>query len=193
MKIRKLAATAVLAVATLGLAAGTAHGEPAGLTAPAYSGASHGLAYETALTNDGTSISTTLDSGTFAMNGDAVTIADAAGNVIERLPLVFQVRGQELPIAAQIANDGRTLTMTPTGVSNPAIHDVGSQQWFISELQRAAVPGALVGAIIGGIIGFFFFGIGVIPGAIIGGLIGLFVAGGQPLIDSGFAYFSGQP
>ncbi|PSK26555.1 hypothetical protein D6158_36300 [Nocardia seriolae] len=92
--------------------------------------------------------------------------------------------GKKVELAAAIDNDGRQLTLTPVSAPNMTVKDISSQDWFFSELQHAAL-----GAVIGGIIGFLFVGIG----APFGALIGLLVAGGQPLIDSGSAYFSGQP
>ena len=191
MRFGKTAATAVMAVVAVGLASGTAHGEPAVLADPAVTSSANGIDYQVGMSGDGQSIVATVGGGEFELTADrsAVTLADATGNVVERLPLSYVAHGQEVPLAAAIADDGQTLTLTPA--SAPLQYISPGQDWFMAELQHAA-PGALVGAIIGGLIGIFFFGIGLIPGAAIGAVIGLLVAGGQPLIDSGFAYFSGQ-
>ena len=191
MRFGKTAATAVMAVVAVGLASGTAHGEPAVLADPAVTSSANGIDYQVGMSGDGQSIVATVGGGEFELTADrsAVTLADATGNVVERLPLSYVAHGQEVPLAAAIADDGQTLTLTPA--SAPLQYITPGQDWFMAELQHAA-PGALVGAIIGGLIGIFFFGIGLIPGAAIGAVIGLLVAGGQPLIDSGFAYFSGQ-
>ena len=131
-------------------------------------------------------ITTTVGVGTFALTGDTVALTDDAGAVIAQIPLVYQAADRQLTVTPSIADNGRTLTLVPDA-NGAALADIDAQQWFYYELNRAA-PGAAVGALIGAAVGVFFLGIGFIPGAAIGALIGLLVAGGQPLIDSGFAF-----
>ncbi|KAA0021305.1 hypothetical protein [Antrihabitans cavernicola] len=191
MHIRKFAAVAVMAIAAVGITAGTANAQPAELAPPAVAGVDHGIAYKTLLTDAGKAVTTTIDAGTFSLSRDAssVTLADKNGGVVAQIPLTFQVADRQVSAVPTIDPSGQSLTLTPTHV---ALQDIGSQQWFFGELQRAST-GALVGALIGAAIGVIFLGIGFIPGGLIGAGIGLLVAGGQPLIDSGFAYFGGQP
>ncbi len=191
MNFRRLTAVAVMSIAAVGIAAGTANAEPEALVA---NGVDHGVPFHSMLSNAGKSVTTTVDAGMFALSSDSnsVTLANNSGQVIAQIPLVYQFAGQSVSVAPAIESAGKTLTLTPTNAANARAQDITSQQWFFSELNRSS-GGALAGAIIGGIIGFFFLGIGAIPGALIGAGIGLVVVGGQPLIDSAFAYFGGQP
>lgn len=190
MHIKKLAAVAVMAAATVGITAGTASAAPA-QTLPAVSGVDHGISYKTLLTDAGKAVTTTVDAGTFSLSRDAstVTLADRNGAVVASIPLTFQYADRQFSAVPAIADNGQSLTLTAKDV---ALQDINSQQRFFDQLQRASL-GAAVGAVIGAALGFFFLFAGAIPGAIVGAGIGLLVAGGQPLIDSGIAYFSGQP
>ena len=188
MRTTKITVTAALAAAAVAVATGsTASAEPVS-PAPAvaqYQGADQGIDYKLFLSDAGNAITTTVGAGAFALAGDTVTLTDDSGALIAQIPLVHQA-DQQLTVAPSIADNGRTLTLVPNA-NGAALADIDAQQWFYYELNRAA-PGAAVGALIGAAIGVFFLGIGIIPGAAIGALIGLLVAGGQPLIDSGFAF-----
>jgi hypothetical protein len=204
MRINKFTAAAMLAIGATGVTAGTAYAAPAQAephTAPArvapasvLRGTDHDVSYQSVLAGDGSSVVTTLTSGTFTLTADrqGVTVADTAGNVVGTVPTRLDLAGRSLQVTPTIDRAGTRLTLTPVAASVTRLKDINSQQWFFYELQRASL-GGIVGAVIGGIIGLFGIIVGVIPGAIIGGIIGLIVAGGQPLINSGSAYFSGQP
>ena len=188
MQIGRLAAVAAMAVTAVGISAGTVNAQPTA-SAPAVHGVDHGIAFDTVLNEAGKAITTTVDAGSFALTKDAVTLTDKGGALVAQIPLSFHDANRAITAVPTITDNGRSLTLTPKDV---ALNNVGSQQWFFDQLQRASL-GAAVGAVIGAIVGFFFLFAGAIPGAIAGAAIGLLVAGGQPLIDSGFAYFSGQP
>ncbi|MBF6209965.1 hypothetical protein IU433_03585 [Nocardia puris] len=201
MKYKKFAATAVLAIAATGVAAGTAYAGPGVPPAAeqqatlAAQGTDQGVNYTATLADAGRSIVTTVTGGAFSLDADstAVTLTNAAGEVVTRIPLgaVDAATGAPVEFGAAIADEGRSLTLTPKAGAI-ATQDISSQQWFFAELQRASL-GAAVGAVIGGLIGLFGFVVGVIPGAALGAVIGLLVAGGPSLLNSGLAYFSGQP
>lgn len=201
MRINKFTAAAVLAIGATGITAGTAYGAPAqahpvspvhSRIVPAVHGTDHGVAYRTAL--DGNTLVTTVTAGSFAMTADqlAVTVADAAGRQIGVLPTTVHVDGHSLTVRPAIDRSGTRLTLTPVAAPADVLRDINSQEWFLYELQRASL-GGIVGAVIGAIVGLLGFVVTAVPGAAIGGVIGLLIAGGQPLIDSGSAYFSGQP
>ncbi|MFF0488325.1 hypothetical protein ACFYTQ_04810 [Nocardia sp. NPDC004068] len=201
MRVTTFAATALIAAAATGIAAGTASAEPVPAApaqvqseaAPSVQGTDHGVGYAATLVDAGKSVVTTVTGGKFSLDSDgkSVTLADNAGQVVTRFPLTVQPSGDKVNIAAAVTADGTQLTLTPQAHTVTA-KDISSQEWFFSELQRASL-GAAVGAVIGGLIGLILGVFPVIPGAALGAVIGLLVAGGQPLIDSAFAYFGGQP
>ena len=184
MKLKKFAATAILAVAATGITAGVAQGAPAPVA----------QAQQTQVVSaDGVNLGVTFgDDGTVTFSGAQFAVKDNTleiskdGRQLAALPLTLD-EGRQL--AATLADNAVTLK-AGTNVKAAAT-DVNGAQWFNYELQRAA-PGAAVAAIIGGVIGLFFFGIGVIPGALLGTAAGLLISGGQPLLDAGFAYFQGR-
>ncbi|WP_329408772.1 hypothetical protein OG563_41040 [Nocardia vinacea] len=193
MKYKKFAATAIMAVAATGVAAGTSGAAPAvpapavqNQAAPAVQGEDHGVNYAVQLVDK--SIVAAVTGGAVSLDADQkyVTVKNTEGAVVTSIPLKAQVGDQLIPIAATIDPAGQKLTLTPEVTPTAAVsaEAISSQEWFFSELQRASL-----GAVIGGIIGFFFFGIGLPVGA----LIGLLIAGGPNLINAGIAYFSGQP
>ncbi|MTL14247.1 hypothetical protein GL307_22650 [Nocardia seriolae] len=193
MKYRKFATTALIAAAATGIAAGTGYAAPAD-PAPAVQaqpaaqvqGAQQGVDYVVTVAEAGNGIITRVTGGQFGLSADGKSVAlrNQDGVVVTQVNLSSEVAGKKVELAAAIDNDARQRTLTPGRAPNMTVKDISSQDWFFSELQHAAL-----GAVIGGIIGFLFVGIG----APFGALIGLLVAGGQPLIDSGSAYFSGQP
>ncbi|MFX0577273.1 hypothetical protein [Nocardia nepalensis] len=196
MKYKKFAATAMMAVAATGIAAGTSGAAPAApapavqnQAAPAVQGEDHGVNYAVQLVDK--SIVAAVTGGAFGLDADQkyVTVKNAEGAVVTSIPLQAKVGDQLIPIAATIDPSAQKLTLTPdvkptAAAAAASAEAISSQEWFFSELQRASL-----GAVIGGIIGFFFFGIGLPVGA----LIGLLIAGGPNLINAGIAYFSGQP
>lgn len=195
MKYKKFAVTALMAVAATGIAAGTGYAAPAADPAPAVvqvapasqaQGQDHGVDYSVKLADTGNTVITQVTGGAFSLDADgkAVTLKAQDGQVVAQLPLTGKAGTQEIALTAAIDNDGKQLSLTSPKAEDVSVKFIGSQEWFFSELQHAAL-----GGVIGAIVGAFFFGIGLPFGAI----IGLLIAGGQPLIDSGSAYFSGQP
>ncbi|MCU1643946.1 MAG: hypothetical protein JWN03_4221 [Nocardia sp.] len=192
MNYKKFAITAMIAVAATGVAAGTGYAAPAD-PAPAVQtvaglppqGQVQGVDYSVKMAETGQTVVTQVTGGVFSLDADgkAVTLKNQAGDVVAQLPISGKAGTQDIALTAAIDNGGQQLSLTPQA-NNVSLKYIGSQDWFFSELQHAAL-----GGVIGAIIGAFFFGIGLPFGA----LIGLLIAGGQPLIDSGLAYFSGQP
>ncbi|WP_327118258.1 DUF3482 domain-containing protein [Nocardia sp. NBC_01730] len=207
MKYKKFAATALLAVAATGVTAGTAYAAPVpappaaqdqATTSPTVTGADQGVGYALQLADAGKSVVTSVTNGVFSLDTDkqSVSLKNAAGETVTTVPLVATAKGQQVQIAANIADEGRQLTLTPqvapTANAPVAAEFIGAQEWFFAELQRASL-GAAVGGLIGAAIGILFFGVGILPGAVLGAIIGLAVAGGPELLNAGIAYFSGQP
>ncbi|MEW1739553.1 hypothetical protein AB0346_26750 [Nocardia beijingensis] len=205
MRYKKFAATALLAVAATGVAAGTSYAAPVPPTAqdqaaaaPTVTGTDQGVGYALQLADAGKSVVTSVTGGAFSVDTDnrSVTLKNAGGETVTTIPLTATAKGQEVHIAAAVADEGRQLTLTPqvapTANAPVAAEFIGAQEWFFAELQRASL-GALVGGLIGAAVGIVFFGVGILPGAVLGALIGLAVAGGPSLLNAGIAYFSGQP
>ncbi|MEU1549996.1 MULTISPECIES: hypothetical protein [Nocardia] len=205
MRYKKFAATALLAVAATGVTAGTSYAAPTppaaqdqSAAAPTVTGTDQGVGYALQLADAGKSVVTSVTGGAFSVDTDnrSVTLKNSAGETVTSIPLTATAKGQEVNIAAAVADEGRQLTLTPqvapTANAPVAAEFIGAQEWFFAELQRASL-GALVGGLIGAAIGIVFFGVGILPGAVLGALIGLAVAGGPSLLNAGIAYFSGQP
>lgn len=212
MNSRKFASTAILAIAAMGVAGGTAHAEPAALPGVALiQGSDQGVGYAAGVDESGKSVTTILDAGTFRLTESAgvVDILDGSGKVVGAVPLTYRVNDKEFSIAPILGESGRSLTLTPerdpakarTVATSVALQDISSANRFSDELNRAsfgggmgAAVGAGVGLVLGCVVGVFVGCIpGVVVGAVVGGAIGLVNTGGQPLIDAGYQYFTGQP
>ncbi|MFD7843629.1 hypothetical protein ACFV4K_11945 [Nocardia sp. NPDC059764] len=191
MKYTKFVATAFVAAAATGIAAGTGYAVPldqAPVVEQAASplhGTQQGVGYDVVV-SDANDIVTKVTGGQFSLDatGQTVFLKNQAGDVVTQVPLTGTLAGKRYGLTAAIDTTGTELTLTSVSAPLATAKDIDSQGDFFGQLQHAAL-----GGIIGGILGAFLFGIGAIPGAI----IGLLVVGGQPLIDSGSAYFSGQP
>ncbi|AYF75696.1 hypothetical protein D7D52_19655 [Nocardia yunnanensis] len=193
MKYSKYVVTAFVAAAATGVAAGTGYAvaEPVPAVqdqqgAPQVRGSQQGVDYVVSLAQAGNGIITRVTGGQFRVSADGKSVAleNQEGAVLTRVNLSSVVAGKQIDLAAAVDQDGRQLTLTSDATPVMSAKDISGVDWFISELQHAAI-----GGLIGGLIGLIFVGIGAIPGAI----IGLLVAGGQPLIDSGSAALTGQP
>ncbi|MEU4434828.1 hypothetical protein AB0F65_29510 [Nocardia rhamnosiphila] len=165
-------------------------------------------------TVSGSTVVTHLDGATFepARDRHAVRIVDTHGQVLETLPLTFQVNDRPFAIGEQISDDQRTLTLTP---DLEAMHRAGLQpvaspledQLALNQLSTdlgrytglGGLAGLAVGAAIGAVLGLgscLIAGpacLATIPAAIAafagaGGVAGILVGGGAALTDSGWKY-----
>ncbi|GAA5061918.1 hypothetical protein [Nocardia callitridis] len=181
MRVKRFAATAMIAVGAVAVTAGAAQAQPNQAADISVTGAEHGVEYTTAPSVDGKSVVTTLASGAFTVTDDAkaVALTDSTGAVVATLPLAFQTNGQTFGLNAQIGEAGRTLTMTPVNAPTATEHIaqlVDEASDTQARKEHNAGVGALIGAGIGGVIGFFLGGVGALVtvpiGAGIGALIG---------------------
>ncbi|MGW0045614.1 ammonium transporter [Rhodococcus sp. NPDC003348] len=201
MKLRKFAVTSMLAVAALGIGAGTSHANPAPET----------IDWNSKV--EGTSVVTTIDAGAFKVSGDGknIELQDGNGNAVVSLPLAFQLNTLQFPMDQKISEDGKTVTLTPVfdlgkaksisgnATAQPingaglAIKDIASpdenlkaQQTFTSQLAVATASGGLIGTIIGCIVGL---PAGIVAGcaamAPVGAIVGTIAVGGPTLIAAG--------
>ncbi|MCP2280585.1 hypothetical protein SAMN04244553_0081 [Nocardia amikacinitolerans] len=168
MFIKKLVATAFMAIAATGIATATGHGE-AGLADVSFSGTDGAVGYTTTLAADHSSALVNLTSGKFAITPDAVTVLADDGSVVGAIPTTF---GQ-FAVAPVVNAAGTQLSLTPIG--GPTTEAVNSQD--LPGVQQAWGPfsivvGAAIGCAIGFAIGIWFFLVGAIPGCVIGAAVG---------------------
>ncbi|WP_327149463.1 hypothetical protein [Nocardia sp. NBC_01329] len=201
---------AALAAGSIVSGASTAHADP-NRPEPVVS-------YHAALV--GRSVVTTLDHGTFAdtHTGGSVDIRNAAGELLDTLPVTYSLDGRALDLRRQISDDGRTLTITPdiTGLDRAALRPVASpveNQLAMNDLINAVsistslgtLVGTALGAIAGIGIGIAVSGVAcaalslgcvvaVLPimslAAAAGGITGLIVAGGPISTAAAFDYIT---
>lgn len=162
--------TAITALATVALAAttvGTAHAEP---TPVGYS-----------MTADGGSVVTVLDAGAFRVDADGTSVAvvDDTGAVLTSIPLAYSVDGALHPVAAEVGDDGRSLTVTPdlSALLHP-VYSPSAYQNLVTQIEIGWQNGGSVtggiGAGIGAAVGcVLFLFVGCIPGAALGAALGV--------------------
>jgi len=209
MKFGKFAATALLAVATVGIAAGTANASPPTSTAPvpahakviSASGIDKGVAYHATLSDLSRKLTTVVDSGRFELTpgGTEVDLRSGTGATLVKVPLSYKVDGSTVHLGQQISADGRQLVLEPKAGSAKEIgqlQPVNSMSRLMTQINQNVVGmviGGLLGGIIGAVVGLFFLSwltgpIGLLLGALAGGAI----MGGQPYIDAFTAVLSGH-
>ncbi|MFE9575510.1 hypothetical protein ACFYO1_03930 [Nocardia sp. NPDC006044] len=187
MLMRNFAATATLLIAALGVSAGAVNAAPA-------ADADAPINF-TAESTDSQAI-VSIDAGSIVVEGDALKIKAANGNVVAGTPLKFRIDEFEFPIAADVA--GRTATLTPQldmakATYKPVALPFEDKAPWKTEYDReqaawsrmtgtislgasiatlvGGLGGAAVGCVLGGALG------GVIVGGTIVGLFGPFVGG----------------
>lgn len=207
MNMRRLTATAALAIGSLAVWTGTALADPT-LPAdpPAAEQGAEEIGYE-AHVEDKTVV-TTLDAGAFRLadDGKTVTVQDSQGADLLVLPLTFYLGDQQLPLQSEITEDGKVLKLIPgqlePAVEKPAglfnavaspLENQRATQEFNTQLGLATSIGGLTGGIIGAAIGCVLglpgLIVGCLPGAAtgfaIGSLVGTIGAGGPTLVVAG--------
>ncbi|NKY57143.1 hypothetical protein [Nocardia flavorosea] len=181
MKFAKIAATALLSTAAVGVMAGTAHGE-ASMAHPVAGKVDGNVGYSMAWSPDRSSATTTLTSGAFAVTENSVEVVAADGEVLEQVPLVYQVAGQEVRLDAQVDAAGTSLTIDrPAAAANGApvptapLKDIASNETLIL--------GAAIGCGIGALIGLVLLIVGALPGCLVGAIVnGGLVMNGQGIL-----------
>ena len=204
MKLRRLVATSAIAIASLGVATGTAYAQPSTTTPSATtteSAPAENSELNWASRVEAGGVVTTVDAGMFRASDDGKTVdlVDEEGNTILSLPLSFNLNGIEFPYGVEYTDEGRTVKLIPNlaapmglapnalenTVASPA-ENTAAEQSFASQLGLATSIGGLTGTIIGAVIGGIIVpAIGIVPGAGVGGVIGTIVAGGPTLVVAG--------
>lgn len=187
MKIRKLAVVSALAIASMGIASGTAYADPATEPSDTQSVELAPHINYTANVQDKAVVITT-DAGSLTVVGGQFQVLANDGALVAGAPLIYRMNGKEFPIEASI--DGNTATLTPiTDVARsvdagPAsvvtLQDIASYKTW-EEREKAAFGrakdeisfgiaiGALVGTVTGGIVGCVIggTGLGVVGGTVV--------------------------
>ncbi|MGW2663315.1 ammonium transporter [Nocardia tengchongensis] len=158
MRFKKFAATSALAIAAVGVSAGTAYAAPAA--------APEGIHWDTKI--DGASVVLKTDAGSLTTDNGQFQVRAADGAVVTSFPLNFVTGDVAHPVAAQI--DGNTATFTPNldpaaafpapALPAPALHDVASQadqdsamSAAVNQFGLSTSMGTLLGTLIGGVAG----------------------------------------
>ncbi|MDQ1181903.1 ammonium transporter [Rhodococcus sp. SORGH_AS_0301] len=211
MKLRRLVATSAIAIASLGVATGTAYAQPATTTPSATtteSAPAENSELNWASRVEGGKVITTVDAGLFRASDDgkSVVLEDNEGNRVVSLPLSFNLNGVEFPYGVEYTDEGRTVTLIPNlaapmglapasleqNAASPA-ENTAAEQSFASQLGLATsiggLTGTVIGAVAGAVLGLPLLGAGSvitipIAGAA-GGFIGTIVAGGPTLVVAG--------
>ncbi len=173
MIIKKLVATALLAIASTGIAMATAHGEGT-LASLTLNGVDGPISYTTTLAADHRSAVVDLASGRFEVTTDAVNVIADDGAIVGAIPTTLRMEtGQNFSVTPSLDPSGRTLTMTPAaGVPSPAAVSPELQGLMHDALFGGALVGAAIGCAIGIAIGIWFFIVGAVIGCAVGAAVG---------------------
>lgn len=169
MKIKKLLATAILAIAATGTTTVMASGQ-ARVASDVTVGVNAGpVAYTTTLAADHTSALVRLVAGRFTLGPEAVTVTAANGTVVGTIPTTLQAQtGQTFNLTPTLDNTGTELTLTPASAPAPGLHQAQGS-FAVVEV------GEVIGCVIGILIGIWFFLVGAIIGCAVGAIIGQFI------------------
>jgi hypothetical protein len=205
MKFGKITATVFMAIAAVGITAGTADAapapQPAAVHNDATSGVENGIQYHTVVSPVSRTITTTVSDGHFVLapNGMSVALESNSGRQIDHVSLRPELAGHVFTVAQQISADGRSLTLTPT-VSPQEIgqvKDINAINNLFAEINKnivGVVIGAGLGGFLGGLLGFGIFSIITGPvGALLGAIAGGTAMGGQEFLNAVQAAATGRP
>ncbi|MGW4767860.1 hypothetical protein ACWEO2_07450 [Nocardia sp. NPDC004278] len=207
MKFGMLAVT-FLSLAAVGVAAGTAHANPAEVAKDvSASGVEQGIGYHTVLSDTKDErkethrvVTTAVDSGKFELtdNGTKVLLKSDTGAVVAEVPLTYQLSGTNVAVDQAITDGGRTLALTPklTAKNIGEMQPVNSMARLTDEINKnivGVILGGALGLVIGAIVGVFFFSIITGPiGAVVGAIAGGYIMGGQSFMDAMMAVVNGE-
>lgn len=213
MKLRSTTAAAALVIGAMTIGMTTAHADDAP-AAPA------GINYSTKLV-DGKTIVSTLKNGTFELakqdgatpedpQQTIVNVTDVKGATAISFPLKFDAAGTDIPVKAEIKDDGKVLEVVPEKPENyqpgttvlaakpvPTAQPIASANEnqkamsnFSTQFGLAIGIGSFVGTALGALIGCVVtIPAGCIPGLVagagIGGILGTIAAGGPTLVAAG--------
>ncbi|MCX4094383.1 hypothetical protein [Nocardia sp. alder85J] len=183
--MRKFTVSLALVVSAVTIAGGISNADPAPaqqLAQPIVTGTQdvdvNGVQYT--VDRDGDTVVLKSGNGSFQAVDGSLLVDDAAGAVVDSLPLSYRKDNQSFPIDAQV--DGDTVRLTPaTTGGSPVEHPITAQdiaqaqhvtesftprdQQELSAFSSRATIANVTGAVIGAIVGA---GLGCVAGAIVG-------------------------
>lgn len=180
------AVTTLVAAAVVAVPVATAHAAPATQGAQGQAGAAAEAA-TAQISADGQSVIATLADARFRQSLERLDIVDAAGQVIDTLPLRGSLGGFDVPMHPIISPDAKSVTLTPVvsaelrsavdaAAKNPAAKRISKAKRFdmmVAELEKGWRGDTPLFTLIGGLVGFIVFGwIGAGVGAAIGAYVG---------------------
>lgn len=205
MTFGKTTAAVLMTISAVGIAAATAHAEPAVPEQPTAvtaggttSGADHGIDYRITVSPVDRVVTATVENGRFVLaHNGAVLLETGAGAVAAEVPRWYAAGGRSIAVAQHIAADGHTLTLTPAtpAEDNAHVKDISSYSRLADQINKN-LPGVVGGAIVGGLLGaclFLIWGVSIPVGVLIGGTLGGYVMGGPDFLDAVQAFATGRP
>lgn len=191
-----LGAVLPVAVAVSLVGAGTAAADTDQHVRYAEGLSSVGEGFRTTVAPDLRTVSASLDEGRFVLGPEGVIIESAAGSPIGELPAAFTTaEGNLIDLAAEIAADGRSITVTPelTPAATTELQDIATvpTAQYPDPVQNGAAAGAGIGAIVAAVVclpaimAFLVvylpcLALVGLPNALIGALIGAVVGAAAP-------------
>ncbi|MFC8043228.1 hypothetical protein [Nocardia sp. NPDC057353] len=203
MKFGKTTAAVFVTASAMAVTAATANAEPAAAgpgEATTVSGVDHGIGYRIAVAPVDDAVTATVENGRFEAAGDgAVLLATNDGASVLEVPRWYAADGRSITMAHTIADDGRTLILTPppppAAAEVTAARDISSYDRLVDQINRN-LPGVVGGAIVGGLLGaclFLIWGVSIPLGVLIGGTVGGSIMGGPEFLAAVQAFVTGQP
>ncbi|MEV4126491.1 hypothetical protein [Nocardia sp. NPDC049707] len=214
MRISRITATALLALAATTIGTSVVHAEPAppvpNSTADApldLQGSFQHIGYRVAATENRHAVVTTISEGHWDLVRDnkVISLTDRNGQVVAALPTALKIAGHRIDLVPAIDDAGTRLSLTPIRTADDPVREVSTQERFFDQVEKSmpqVLTGAAIGAAIGFVLGFplglFVFDVVTVPittvvGGAIGAFAGLSVGGGEPAIQAAVDYFDLNP
>ncbi|MGY4101045.1 hypothetical protein ACW2Q0_16035 [Nocardia sp. R16R-3T] len=214
MRISRITATALLALAATTIGTGVVPAEPtppvSNTTAEApldLQGFFQNIGYRVAAAEDRHAVVTTISEGRWDLIRDnkVISLTDHNGQVVAALPTALNIGGHRINLMPAIDDVGSKLSLTPISTSDDPVREVSTQQRFFDQVEKSmphVLTGAAIGAAIGFVLGFplglFVFDVVTVPittvvGGAIGAFAGLSTGGGEPAVQAAMDYFDLNP
>ncbi|MFI6369130.1 hypothetical protein ACIBG0_41245 [Nocardia sp. NPDC050630] len=214
MRISRITATALLALAATTIGTSVVHAEPAApapdSTADApldLQGFFQHIGYHVAATQNRHAVVTTISEGRWDLVRDnkVISLTDPNGQVVAALPTAVKIAGHRIDLVPAIDEAGTRLSLTPISTTDDPVREVSTEERFFDQVEKSmpqVLTGAAIGAAIGFVLGFplglFVFDFVTVPvmtvvGGTIGAFAGLSAGGGEPAVQAAMDYFDLNP
>ncbi|WP_062983843.1 hypothetical protein [Nocardia anaemiae] len=214
MRISRITATALLALAATTIGTSVVHAEPAPAAPNSTAdvpldlqGFFQHIGYHVAATQDRHAVVTTISEGRWDLlrGNKVISLTDPDGQVVAALPTAVKIAGHRIDLVPTIDEAGTRLSLTPISTTDDPVRDVSTEQRFFDQVEKSmpqVLTGAAIGAAIGFVLGFplglFVFDFITVPvmtvvGGTIGAFAGLSAGGGEPAVQAAMDYFDLNP